>query len=141
VACLAALSASRSGSEAAWQIEKLGALHTQAVEEHRIIERFVEGLGGFPGPILVGFNSGGFDLPVLRYRAMALRIEAGTLHGTNGRNYWYRFGRDHVDLCDVLSNYTASSKPSLAEAAALIGISAKSGDMDGSQVEAYINAG
>jgi predicted PolB exonuclease-like 3'-5' exonuclease len=141
VACLGALSAFRNDSKAAWQIEKLGALHTQAVEERRIIERFVEGLGGSPGPILVGFNTGGFDLSVLRYRAMALGIEAGPLHGTNKRNYWYRFGRDHVDLCDVLSNYGASTKPSLAEAGALIGISAKSGGIDGSRVEAYINTG
>jgi predicted PolB exonuclease-like 3'-5' exonuclease len=141
VVCLGALTAFRSEPQGAWQIAKFGARHTQKTEEREIIMRFLEVLVGSPGPILVGFNTGGFDLPVLRYRAMALGIDAGPLHRMNGRDYWYRFGKDHVDLCDVLSNYVASTRPSLAEAAALIGVSAKSGGIDGSQVEAYIAAG
>jgi 3'-5' exonuclease len=141
VVCLGALTAFRSEPQGAWQIAKFGALHTQEFGEREIITRFLKVLVGSPGPILVGFNTGGFDLPVLRYRAMALGINAGSLHRMNGRDYWYRYSRDHVDLCDVLSNYTVSAKPSLAEAAALIGVPAKSGGIDGSQVEAYIAAG
>jgi hypothetical protein len=34
-------------------------------------------------------------------------------NGGGHRNYWHRFGQDHVDLCDVLSAYGASAKPSL----------------------------
>jgi 3'-5' exonuclease len=141
VVCLGALAAFRSEPQGAWQIEKLGSRHTQKTEEREIITRFIEALAGSPGPVLVGFNSGGFDLPVLRHRAMALGINAGPLHRMNGRDYWYRFGKDHVDLCDVLSNYAASTRPSLVEAAALIGISAKSGGMDGSEIESYVAAG
>ena len=56
-------------------------------------------------------------------------------------DYWHRFGQDHVDLCDVLSGYGASAKPSLAEMAALTHIPVKIGGIDGSQIEAYVAAG
>jgi hypothetical protein len=49
--------------------------------------------------------------------------------------YWHRFGQDHVDLCDVLSGYGASAKPSLAEMPALANIPVKIGGVDSSQVE------
>ena len=67
------------------------------------------------GPILVTFGGNGFDLPLLRYRAFALGIPVPGLHGGGHRNYWHRFGSDHIDLCDVLSGYGSSTKPSLAE--------------------------
>ena len=57
------------------------------------------------------------------------------------RDYWHRFGQDHVDLCDVLSGYGASAKPSLAEMAALADVPVKIGGIDGSRVEAYAEAG
>jgi len=63
------------------------------------------------------------------------------LHGGGHRNYWHRFGSDHIDLCDVLSGYGGSTKPSLAEMAALANIPVKIGGIDGSQVEAYVEAG
>jgi predicted PolB exonuclease-like 3'-5' exonuclease len=88
-----------------------------------------------------GFNSSSFDLPVLRYRAFALAVSAPVLHGSNGRDYWYRYGRDHTDICDVISGYGASTRPSLAELAALTGIPAKTGGFDGSQVASMVAAG
>jgi predicted PolB exonuclease-like 3'-5' exonuclease len=99
----------------------------------------VEGRGS--GPILVTFGGNGFDLPLLRYRAFALGVPVPTLHGGGHRNYWHRFGQDHIDLCDVLCGYGASAKPSLAEMAALANIPVKIGGLDGSQVEAYVAAG
>ena len=74
----------------------------------------VDGRG--TGPILVTFGGNGFDLPLLRYRAFALGVPVPGLHGGGHRNYWHRFGQDHVDLCDVLSGYGATMrKPTLAE--------------------------
>jgi 3'-5' exonuclease len=93
-----------------------------------------------PAPQLVGFNSSSFDLPVLRYRALALSVTAPELHKSNGKDYWYRFGRDHIDLCDVLSNFGASARPSLNEMAALCGIPQKLDGIDGSLVESFVNA-
>ena len=93
------------------------------------------------GPVLVTFGGNGFDLPLLRYRAFALGVPVPALHGGGRRDYWHRFGQDHVDLCDVLSGYGASAKPSLAEMAALADVPVKIGGVDGSQVEAYVEAG
>jgi len=59
----------------------------------------------------------------------------------SGRDYWYRFGWDHIDLCDMLSGFGASARPSLNEMAALLDVPAKSDGMDGSQVEAFAAAG
>ena len=53
----------------------------------------------------------------------------------------YRFGRDHIDLCDMLSGFGASARPSLNEVAALLGVPAKLDGIDGSKVEALANAG
>ena len=90
--------------------------------------------------MLVSFNGGGFDLPVLRYRALAQSLSIpGMLHGGR-RDYWYRFGRDHIDLCDLLSGFGASARPSLNEIAALMGVPAKLYGIDGSKVEALAEA-
>jgi predicted PolB exonuclease-like 3'-5' exonuclease len=106
-----------------------------------LIERFVDSLGETPSPQLVGFNSSSFDLPVLRYRAFALAVPAQTIHGNNGKDYWYRYGWDHVDICDVISGFGASARPTLAELAALTGIPAKIDGMDGSLVESMVAGG
>jgi len=91
------------------------------------------------GPVLVTFGGNGFDLPLLRYRAFGLgvpyRAFTPAVTATIGT-----LGSDHVDLCDVLSGYGGSSKPSLAEMAALANIPVKIGGVDGSQVEAYVEA-
>jgi predicted PolB exonuclease-like 3'-5' exonuclease len=89
----------------------------------------------------VTFGGNGFDLPLLRYRAFALGVPVPGLHGGCHRDYWHRFGQDHVDLCDVFSGYGASAKPSLAEMAALANVPVKIGGVHGSQVEAYVAAG
>lgn len=72
-------------------------------------------------PVLVTWNGLGFDLPVLRYRAL--------FHGLTVPLFWsgqksyerldYRYGDRHIDLCDVLSCYGRSTALKLSEAAAL----------------------
>lgn len=140
IACLALLLAERDGHEAPWRVRRMAARHVGDTPEAEILALFERTLSQRPAPVLAGFNTGGFDLPVLRYRAMACGVAMPSLHGANGRNYGYRYGKDHVDLADLLSGFRASPMPSLAEAAALIGLTAKAG-MHGAEVEPAMDAG
>jgi 3'-5' exonuclease len=124
-----------------WTITRSGVAHIGVRSERDLVEGFVDSLNEAPSPQLVGFNSSSFDLPVLRYRAFALAIPVQGIHGRNGKDYWYRYGRDHIDICDVMSSFGASPKPSLAELAALCGIPAKIAGIDGSQVEPMVADG
>jgi 3'-5' exonuclease len=140
IVCIGAVYAQRQSRTTPWIITRSGVGHIGLRTEGQLISGFVESLGAQPTPQLVGFNSSSFDLPVLRYRAFALSVPVANLHRANGKDYWYRFGRDHMDLCDVLSNFGASPKPSLDEVAALCGIPGKASGIDGSQVEAMVDA-
>jgi predicted PolB exonuclease-like 3'-5' exonuclease len=140
IVCIGAIYAERT-DRGPWVVARSGVGHIGFWPERELIERFVDSLNEAPSPQLVGFNSSSFDLPVLRYRALALAVPAQTIHGSNGRDYWYRYGRDHFDICDVISGFGASARPSLAELAALSGIPAKIGGIDGSQVELMVAAG
>ena len=141
---IAALYAKRDDSGGPWTVTQIGSRSVGEKTEAELLLGFVKSLpvdSCGTGPILVTFNGNGFDLPLLRYRAFALGVPVPGLHGGGHRNYWHRFGQDHVDLCDVLSGHGASTKPSLAETAALANIPVKIGGIDGSQVEAYVAAG
>lgn len=140
IICIGAIYAHRQGRGSPWTIARSGVGHIGLRTEAQLIAGFVDSLDVPPLPQLIGFNSSSFDLPVLRYRAFALSVPVPSLHRANGKDYWYRFGRDHIDLCDVMSNFGASTKPSLNELAALCGIPGKDTDVDGSQVEAMVNA-
>lgn len=140
IVCIGAIYAERT-DRGPWIVVRSGVGHIGVRPERELIERFVNSLNETPSPQLVGFNSSSFDLPVLRYRALALAVPAPTIHGRNGKDYWYRYGRDHIDICDSISGFGASARPSLAELAALSGIPAKTGGIDGSQVEPMFAAG
>lgn len=107
--------------------------------EAEIIQRFYDGIEKFT-PQLVSWNGGGFDLPVLHYRAM--------LHGVVSHRYWdvgeddreFRFnnylGRfhwRHIDLMDVLAGFQGRARARLDEIAVMLGFPGKMG-MDGSKV-------
>lgn len=91
---------------------------------------------------VVTFNGCGFDLPVLRYRALAtgtpmpnLLSGAGPSGARRGAmDYFNRYGSAHIDLMERLSSFGATARPSLAEALALIGEQAKDG-VSGADVE------
>lgn len=140
IACLALLIAERDGVEQPWRVRRMASRHVGETPEAEILALFERTVAQRPAPVLAGFNSSGFDLPVLRYRAIATGVPMPSLHGGNGRDYGYRYGRDHLDLADRLSGFRASPMPSLAEACALIGLTAKAG-MDGSEVEPAMAAG
>ncbi|MBR0652937.1 3'-5' exonuclease [Roseomonas terrae] len=140
IACLALLVAERDGAEEPWRVRRMASRHTGETPEAEILALFERTLAQRPAPMLAGFNTSGFDLPILRYRAIATGVAMPSLNGGNGRDYGYRYGRDHLDLADRLSGFRASPMPSLAEACALLGLTAKAG-MNGAEVEPAMAAG
>ena len=94
-------------------------------------------------PRLVSFNGRGFDLPVLKYRAMAHGISAPWLYsaGDKWNSYQSRYSADwHCDLLEVLSDFGASSRGKLNEICAVLGFPGKFG-VDGSKVATMFDAG
>ena len=86
---------------------------------------------------LVGFNNFGFDNNVVMNSALKLGVSlpAFFLKGNKYDSPLKRYGMNYnIDLCDALSNFSASPKPSLAKCAQAVGLPAKMG-VDGSQVE------
>ena len=113
--------------------------------EADIIRRFFEGIEKYT-PQIVSWNGGGFDLPVLHYRAMVNSIQAPRYWdmGDDDRdfkwnNYISRYHTRHLDLMDLLAMYQARANAPLDEIAQLCGFPGKLG-MDGSKVwEAFQN--
>ncbi|MGV3653302.1 MAG: 3'-5' exonuclease [Noviherbaspirillum sp.] len=98
----------------------------------RVIERYT--------PQLVSWNGGGFDLPVLHYRAMVNGVAAARYWETGNEdrdfkwnNYLSRYHSRHLDLMDVLALYTGRANAPLDELAKMCGFPGKLG-VDGSQV-------
>jgi len=109
-----------------------------------LITRFYEGIEKFT-PDLVTWNGGGFDLPVLHYRALRHGIAAprywetgDTDNAFRWNNYLSRFHWRHIDLMDVLAGFQPRAAAPLDEIAQLCGLPGKLG-MHGSRVwEAYL---
>lgn len=94
-------------------------------------------------PRLVSFNGRGFDLPVLKYRAMVHGVSAPLLHDTTNKweNYSVRYAQDwHCDLMDVLSDYGASARVRMNEVCAAFKLPGKTG-VDGADVAGLFDAG
>ncbi|OGI38016.1 MAG: 3'-5' exonuclease, partial [Candidatus Muproteobacteria bacterium RBG_16_62_13] len=108
-------------------------------DEAELIRRFYDGLEKYT-PTLVSWNGGGFDLPVLHYRALKHGISAPRYWdtGENDRdfkwnNYLSRFHARHTDLMDVLSGYQPRAIAPLDLIAQLLGLPGKLG-MSGAHV-------
>jgi predicted PolB exonuclease-like 3'-5' exonuclease len=111
--------------------------------EDELLRRFFEGLDRY-SPDLVSWNGGGFDLPVLHYRALRAGIaaprywevgEEDTAFRYN--NYLSRYHWRHIDLMDVLSGFQPRARASLADMAALLGFPGKLGFSGDKVWEAY----
>ena len=99
-------------------------------------------------PQLVSWNGGGFDLPVLHYRALIHGVAAarywdmgegdfGDSRDFKWNNYLSRYHMRHCDLMDVLAMYNGRANAPLDQMAKLCGFPGKMG-MDGSKVwDAY----
>lgn len=117
----------------------LGDLHDDEAMLIREFFRVIEELQ----PRLVGWNSSGFDIPALLYRALRHGIPTPAFYriGEPYHGYRKRFDEEsHLDLMDVLSGYGASSRVSLHEMALMLGIPGKM-DVDGGQVMDLFEAG
>ena len=108
-------------------------------DEASMIKAFFDGIGKFT-PTLVSWNGGGFDLPVLHYRALRHGIAAPRYWdlGEDERefkynNYLGRYHLRHTDLMDILALYQPRAFVPLDEMAKLSGFPGKLG-MDGSKV-------
>jgi 3'-5' exonuclease len=115
-------------------------------DEAEIIRRFFEGIDKYT-PMLVTWNGGGFDLPVLHYRALLHGVSAPRYWDTGEldrefkwNNYLNRFHARHTDLMDVLSGYQGRATARLDDIAQMLGLPGKLG-MDGSQVWDTYQAG
>jgi len=117
----------------------VGSLGDETSSEAELVEKFFALVDRYR-PTLVSWNGGGFDLPVLHYRAL--------LHGVRAQTYWDagQFDRDakwnnylsryqfkHTDLMDVLAMYSGRQNAPLNEIAVMLGFPGKLG-MDGSKV-------
>lgn len=108
-------------------------------DEAANIQRFFDGVEKYT-PQLVSWNGGGFDLPVLHYRALIHGLAAPRYWdlGEDDRefkwnNYISRYHTRHLDLMDLLALYQGRASVALDEIAKLIGFPGKLG-MDGAQV-------
>jgi predicted PolB exonuclease-like 3'-5' exonuclease len=114
--------------------------------EAELLQRFFDGLERYT-PQLVSWNGGGFDLPVLHYRAL--------VHGVTARRYWdlgdddrefrynnyiSRYHTRHLDLMDLLSLFQPRAVAPLDEIARLLGFPGKLG-MAGNKVWAAYQSG
>lgn len=135
------------------EIVSAGAIETYHVRELRSggepgfdEKRLVQGFFSYferLRPRLVSFNGRGFDLPVLKYRAMKYGVAAPALYrsGDKWNSYQSRYSDDwHCDLQDMLSDHGASARVRLNEVCAVMGFPGKFGT-DGSQVAALFDAG
>jgi hypothetical protein len=108
-------------------------------DEAGLLRRFFDGIDKYT-PQLVSWNGGGFDLPVLHYRALMHGVAAPRYWdlGEDDRefrfnNYLGRYHTRHLDLMDVLASYQSRAFAPLDEIAQLNGLPGKLG-MDGSKV-------
>ena len=135
IVCIGALIAERNSD--GWRAVALGAPHSEQRSEKDLIEAFVGRITELR-PQLVSFNGHGFDLPVLRYRAMLHQLSASGLYS---RPYFNRFTDDSLDLCDALASFDPRSKMTLDALCRVLGIVGKPDGVDGSKVAEYVASG
>lgn len=119
-----------------FRVRSLGTLEDQ---EPKLVNDFFRIIDKYT-PQLVSWNGGGFDLPVLHYRAMINGVTASRYWemGDDDRdfkwnNYLSRYHTRHLDLMDLLAMYTGRANAPLDDLAKLCGFPGKLG-VDGSQV-------
>ena len=118
---------------------KIWSIGDSSSNERELLERFFRGIEKFE-PVLVSWNGGGFDLPVIHYRSLLHSVAAPHYWevGDTNRAYRYnnfinRFHWRHIDLMDVLSGFQPRASAPLHEIALLLGLPGKLG-MKGSDV-------
>ncbi len=122
------------------ELFKVWSLGELDASEAEIIKRFFSGIDRYT-PILVSWNGGGFDLPVLHYRSLLHGIAAPRYWETGDddqtfrwNNYLNRYHYRHTDVMDVLACYQSRANAPLNAIATMLGFPGKMGGMDGSKV-------
>ena len=126
---------------------RVWSLGDEDADEAELVTRFFDGIERY-SPDLVSWNGGGFDLPVLHYRALRHGVRASRYWETGDsdsdfrwNNYLNRFHSRHTDLMDVLAGYQARASASLDQVAVLLGFPGKLG-MSGDKVwDKYLDGG
>ncbi len=126
---------------------RVWSLGDEDADEAELVRRFYDGIDRYT-PDLISWNGGGFDLPVLHYRALKHGVQAPRYWemGDGDRefrynNYLSRFHWRHVDLMDVLAGFQPRARASLDQAAVLLGYPGKLG-MSGDKVwDCYLGGG
>ncbi len=125
---------------------KVWSLGEPDAPDSELVQRFFDGVDKFM-PTLVSWNGGGFDLPVLHYRALLHGIQAPRYwdNGNDDRefkwnNYLSRYHERHTDLMDVLAGYQMRANAKLDEIATMLGFPGKMG-MSGARVWDAFQAG
>lgn len=122
---------------------KVWSLGDESSDEKELLERFYDGIERFT-PQLVSWNGGGFDLPVLNYRALKHGITARRFWESGNEdtsfrfnNYLSRYHQRHLDLMDQLAMFNGRAVAPLDQIATLLGFPGKMG-MSGAKVfDAY----
>lgn len=123
-------------------IRRLASGGETSSSERDLLEGFFQ-LIGTRAPQLVSFNGRGFDMPVLKYRAMVhgLSCPRWFNQGDRWNNYDARYSTDyHLDLLEVLSDHGASARCSMDEVAAAFHLPGKL-ETAGDNVRALYEAG
>ncbi|MEM9171588.1 MAG: 3'-5' exonuclease [Pseudomonadota bacterium] len=120
---------------------RVWSLGDEDADEAEMIRRFFDGIERF-SPDLVSWNGGGFDLPVLHYRALLHGVSAPMYweNGDNHRDFRYnsylsRYHWRHIDLMDVLAGFNNRGRAPLDDIAVMLGLPGKLG-MSGDKVYA-----
>jgi predicted PolB exonuclease-like 3'-5' exonuclease len=89
-------------------------------------------------PVLVTWNGRIFDMPVIALRS----FRWGVPQGWCDKDYRYRYGDQHIDLFDVLTDYGAMARTGfhLDNLCAMLGLPTKDG-VDGSKVNGLFKQG
>jgi predicted PolB exonuclease-like 3'-5' exonuclease len=118
---------------------RVWSLGDEDADEAELVQRFFDGIDRY-SPDLVSWNGGGFDLPVLHYRALKHGVRSARYWETGDsdrdfryNNYLSRFHWRHIDLMDVLAGFQPRARASLDQAAVLLGFPGKLG-MSGDKV-------
>ena len=122
---------------------KVWSLGDEDSSEKELIERFYDGIDRFT-PNLVSWNGGGFDLPVLHYRALKHGVQARLYWETGNEdssfkwnNYLSRYHQRHLDLMDQLALFNARANAPLDQIATLLGFPGKMGMSGGKVFDAF----
>ena len=116
------------------KVHECKTIHSGERGEAAIINEFFRDVDGLCAR-LVSFNGSGFDIPVLRYRALKLSVVAKTL--ANPKLY-QRYGGEHIDLCSLLASHEGRARTSLSKVCSLLGVAGKTEGVDGSRVDEMI---